>query len=130
MRVKSQTIMSVCTFCHAVVIFHLQTNVRAVFSKLFDQIEHHPLKTMAFFLPIFVRLSVARKLLVSHLFSDWFCDSCKKTEHVSSNPRYHCLECHNFDLCEKCYNAKVEPKTHRWSHKMRRTPAQRSLNSK
>eukprot|EP00003_Mantamonas_plastica_P025215 TRINITY_DN488_c0_g1_i2.p1 TRINITY_DN488_c0_g1~~TRINITY_DN488_c0_g1_i2.p1 ORF type:complete len:468 (+),score=167.98 TRINITY_DN488_c0_g1_i2:1130-2533(+) len=53
------------------------------------------------------------------------CDSCGVGPIVGT--RYNCKECHDFDLCESCESAGVEPLNHRNTHLMLRMnqPAQR-----
>jgi hypothetical protein len=53
---------------------------------------------------------------ISNSESVWRCDfpDClsDKNEFGSSDTRYKCKECDNFDLCEKCFNSDLTALTH------------------
>lgn len=48
---------------------------------------------------------------------DFYCDACKKSIGKQSR-RYHCLECHDLDLCESCYKSRSRVNNHSDTHKL------------
>jgi hypothetical protein len=54
--------------------------------------------------------------MVQKLAMDYFCDSCRTTL-GPDKPRYHCLKCVDFDLCETCYaKCSYGPVKHKKEH--------------
>mmetsp|Transcript_15993 Transcript_15993/g.26839 ORF Transcript_15993/g.26839 Transcript_15993/m.26839 type:complete len:192 (-) Transcript_15993:226-801(-) len=49
-------------------------------------------------------------------YHDATCDGCGKSGQNFTGTRYHCTTCYNYDLCQKCFQAKKCTRRHQSDH--------------